>query len=46
VVGASAIAAIIGYETIGSPWHVTVGALAGILVAVIVPVRGEGGTRP
>lgn len=46
VVGASAIAAIIGYETIGSPWHVTVGALAGILVAVIAPVRGEGSARP
>lgn len=46
VVGASAAASILAYETIGSPWHVTVGALAGILVAVIVPVRSEGSARP
>lgn len=42
VVGASAIAAIAAYETIGSPWHVTAGALAGILVAVVAPVRDKG----
>ncbi len=36
IVIASAIASIIAYKTIGSPWHVSIGALAGILVAVIV----------
>lgn len=33
VVGTSAIAAIIAYETVGSPWHVSVGAVAGVLLA-------------
>ena len=36
IVIASGVASIIAYKTIGSPWHVSIGALAGILVAVIV----------
>lgn len=36
IVIASAIASIIASKTIGSPWHVSIGALAGILVAVIL----------
>jgi predicted branched-subunit amino acid permease len=36
IVIASAFVSIIAYKTIGSPWHVSIGALAGILVAVIV----------
>ena len=36
VVIASGVASMIAFKTIGSPWHVSVGALAGILVAVIV----------
>jgi predicted branched-subunit amino acid permease len=39
VVVASAIASVIAYRTIGSPWHVSVGAAAGILLAAVMPVR-------
>ncbi|TKT80138.1 AzlC family ABC transporter permease [Aquamicrobium sp. LC103] len=40
VVLVSAIASIAAYYTIGSPWHVSVGALAGIvLAAIFAPVR-------
>lgn len=33
VVGASAVASILAYHFIGSPWHVSIGALAGIALA-------------
>ncbi|MEP7454682.1 AzlC family ABC transporter permease [Phyllobacterium sp. SB3] len=36
IVIGSAIASIIASKTIGSPWHVSIGAVAGILVAVIL----------
>lgn len=36
IVIASAIVSTIAYKTVGSPWHVTIGAVAGILVAVIL----------
>jgi predicted branched-subunit amino acid permease len=36
IVIASAIASIIASRTIGSPWHVSIGAVAGILVAVVL----------
>jgi 4-azaleucine resistance transporter AzlC len=36
---ASALASVIAYRTIGSPWHVSVGAAAGILLAASMPVR-------
>ena len=36
VVATSAIVAIIASETVGSPWHVSIGAVAGILVAAIM----------
>ncbi len=42
VVAASATASIIAWNIIGSPWHVSFGALAGILVAAIAPVRNGG----
>ncbi|MER2536273.1 MAG: AzlC family ABC transporter permease [Rhizobiaceae bacterium] len=38
VVAASAVASVVAYNTIGSPWHVSVGALAGILLAAAMPV--------
>ncbi|WP_062217314.1 AzlC family ABC transporter permease [Aureimonas sp. D3] len=42
VAGASAFAAVIAYGTLGSPWHVTLGGLAGILVAVLrTPAGGK-----
>lgn len=45
VVLVSSAASIVAYETVGSPWHVTIGALAGILVAVILPPK-RAATRP
>lgn len=39
VVGVSAIASIIAYRTIGSPWHVSIGALAGVLLGALLPPR-------
>lgn len=42
VVIASSIASIIAYKTVGSPWHVSIGAAAGIvLAAIITPVDGK-----
>ena len=35
---AAAVGSILAYRYIGSPWHVSVGALAGILVAAMLPV--------
>ena len=42
IVIASAIASVVAYRTIGSPWHVSVGAAAGILLAAAMPVRKSG----
>ncbi len=41
VVVASSIASILAYLTIGSPWHVSVGAAAGIALAAAMPLRPE-----
>lgn len=47
VVMASAVASIIAYKTVGSPWHVSIGAIAGVLLAVILPPHRSGvGERP
>ncbi len=44
VVAVSAVSSIIAYKTVGSPWHVSIGALAGILLAVVMPLgKGEAG---
>lgn len=44
IVAASAVASVAAYNTVGSPWHVSAGALAGILLAAAMPVpRGEKG---
>ena len=41
------IASIIAYKTVGSPWHVSLGALAGVALAVILPPSRSGiGTDP
>lgn len=37
VVGVSAIVSIVAYRTIGSPWHVSIGALAGVLLGALMP---------
>lgn len=44
VVIASGIASIIAYKTIGSPWHVSIGALVGIVLGAIVMPAKSGGT--
>jgi predicted branched-subunit amino acid permease len=47
IVIVSAAASILAYKTVGSPWHVTIGALAGVLLAVILPPSHSGvGERP
>jgi 4-azaleucine resistance transporter AzlC len=42
VVLASAIASVLAYKFVGSPWHVSIGALAGIALAVVLTPSGEG----
>ncbi|MBB4006126.1 AzlC family ABC transporter permease [Allorhizobium taibaishanense] len=37
VVGVSAVASVIAMQTVGSPWHVSLGALAGIITAALLP---------
>ena len=41
VVIVSAIVSVIAYRTVGSPWNVSIGAAAGILLAAAMPVRME-----
>jgi len=41
IVATSAVASIVAFETIGSPWHVTVGAIAGMALAAFMPVNGN-----
>jgi len=41
VVTVSTIASIAAYLTIGSPWHVSVGAAAGVLLAALMPPGGK-----
>lgn len=45
VVLVSAAASILAYKTVGSPWHVTIGALAGVLLAVVLPPHHSGVER-
>jgi predicted branched-subunit amino acid permease len=42
IVVTSAVASIVAYETIGSPWHVPFGAIAGMALAAFMPVNGNG----
>jgi 4-azaleucine resistance transporter AzlC len=37
VVAVSAVASILAYRFVGSPWHVSLGALAGIILAAVLP---------
>lgn len=37
VVGVSAVVSIAAFHTVGSPWHVSIGALAGIVLAAALP---------
>lgn len=42
VVLASAVSSVIAYFLIGSPWHVSIGAIGGVLVAVIIAKPAAG----
>lgn len=42
IVGASAIASIAAYYLVGSPWHVSIGAIAGVTLAASMPVMTKG----
>lgn len=47
VVAVSAVASLVAYKTVGSPWHVTIGAVAGVALAVALPPHRSGiGERP
>ncbi|RFC68210.1 MULTISPECIES: AzlC family ABC transporter permease [Mesorhizobium] len=37
----SGVASMIAYKFVGSPWHVSLGALAGIILALIVPPSSQ-----
>ncbi|MFD1328563.1 AzlC family ABC transporter permease [Mycoplana ramosa] len=41
VVAMSGAASVIAYHTVGSPWHVSIGAVAGMLLAAALPVKRE-----
>lgn len=41
VVVASAIVSVIAYNFVGSPWHVSIGAAAGVALAAAMPPRGK-----
>ena len=43
---ASAVASTAAWHFIGSPWHVSVGALAGVAVASALPLRGRPAALP
>jgi len=44
IVVVSAIASVLAYKFVGSPWHVSIGALAGVLLAALLPPKAGAGT--
>ena len=42
IVMASGVASVVAYHYVGAPWHVSLGAAAGILVAAIFPPHKDG----
>jgi predicted branched-subunit amino acid permease len=44
VVAASAVASVLVYKFVGSPWHVSLGALAGVVLAAAMPAKPMAGT--
>lgn len=41
VVAASALGSVLGYHFVGSPWHVSIGAVVGVIVAAFLPLPKE-----
>jgi len=44
IAAASAVSSVVAFHTIGSPWHVTIGAVAGVIVGALMP--GAGAAQP
>ncbi|WP_117192523.1 AzlC family ABC transporter permease [Rhizobium terrae] len=44
VVAASALGSVLGYHFVGSPWHVSIGAAIGVVVAALLPLPKEPAT--
>ena len=42
----SAVASIVAYHTVGSPWHVSIGAAVGVAVAALLPLPVLAGQEP
>lgn len=43
VVAASFVGSILGYVVVGSPWHVSIGAAFGVLIAALLPLPPSSG---
>ncbi len=41
VVAASALGSVLGYHFVGSPWHVSIGAAVGVVVAAFLPLSTD-----
>ena len=41
IVIAAAVVSVIAHNLVGSPWHISIGALAGIALAAAMPVSPE-----
>lgn len=41
VVIASGLASIVAYKFVGSPWHVSLGAIAGVALAAVIGPTGQ-----
>jgi predicted branched-subunit amino acid permease len=46
VAAASFIGSVAGYALVGSPWHVSIGAIAGIIVATLLPLPAQPEAEP
>lgn len=45
VVAVSFIGSVLGYQFVGSPWHVSIGAACGVLVAALLPLSPPPGAK-
>lgn len=43
VVAVSSLASVVAMKTVGSPWHVSIGALAGVLLGAFLPLKPRAG---
>lgn len=46
IVAVSAVASVLALQFVGSPWHVSIGAIAGIVLAALLPVEKQAVTAP